>query len=96
MSKVILAISAHPDDIEFACGGTMFKFAEKGYDIYLVVATNGENGFKISYKPRTERVRIRHLEQLKAAKILGVKNVFFLNYRDGYLTYNRPITFKTC
>ncbi len=88
MSKVILAVSAHPDDIEFACGGTMFKFKEQGYDIYLVVATNGENGFKITHKPKSERIRIRHNEQLRAAKVLGVKKVFFLNYRDGYLKYD--------
>lgn len=84
-NKAILAISAHPDDIEFASGGTMFKFKEQGYDIFFAVATNGENGFKIAHKPRSERVSIRHKEQLKAAKILGVKKVFFLNYRDCYL-----------
>jgi LmbE family N-acetylglucosaminyl deacetylase len=94
MSKIILAISAHPDDIEFACGGTMFKFKEKGYDIYLAVATNGENGFKISHKPRKERVRIRHSEQLNAAKILGIKRVFFLNYKDGFLEYDEKLREK--
>jgi len=85
MSKVILAISAHPDDIEFACGGTMFKFIDDGWDIFLIVATSGENGFKIAHKPKSERVKIRHKEQLNAAKILGIKKVFFLNYRDCYL-----------
>lgn len=94
MNKIILAVSAHPDDIEFACGGTMLKFKEKGYDIYFAVATNGENGFKIDHKPRNERVKTRYKEQLKAAKILGVKKVFFLNYRDGYLTYNDELRAK--
>jgi LmbE family N-acetylglucosaminyl deacetylase len=88
MDKVILVISAHPDDVEFAAGGTMFKFAEKGYKIYFVVATNGENGFKINHKPKKERIKIRYTEQMNAAKLLGVKKVFFLNYKDGYLTYN--------
>jgi LmbE family N-acetylglucosaminyl deacetylase len=37
------------------------------------VATNGENGFKINHKPRTERVKIRYKEQVKAARLLGVK-----------------------
>jgi LmbE family N-acetylglucosaminyl deacetylase len=66
----------------------MFKFKEKGYQIYLVVATNGENGFKIGHQSKQERIKIRHKEQLKAAKILGIKKVFFLNYRDGYLKYD--------
>ncbi|HMQ79252.1 MAG TPA: PIG-L family deacetylase [Ignavibacteria bacterium] len=84
-NRTLLAVSAHPDDIEFSCGGTMFKFKELGYEIYFIVATNGENGFKIAHKPRSQRVKIRHNEQLKAAKLLGVKKVFFLNHRDCFL-----------
>lgn len=87
-NKKLLAVSAHPDDIEFSCGGTMFKFKKQGYEIYFLVATNGENGFKIGHKPRSERVKSRHKEQLKAAGLLGVKKVFFLNYRDCYLKYD--------
>ena len=85
MSKSLLAISAHPDDIEFGCGGTMFKFKDNGYDIYMVVATNGENGFKIEHRSRKERIKVRRAEQMEAAKFLGVKKVFYLNYRDCYL-----------
>jgi LmbE family N-acetylglucosaminyl deacetylase len=85
MNRIVLAISAHPDDIEFGCGGTMFNFRESGYDIFLVVATNGENGFKIGHKSRKERVRVRYAEQKAAAKFLGIKKVYFLHYRDGYL-----------
>ena len=51
MSKTILAIGAHPDDIEFSCTGTLLKLKEKGYQIYYIIATNGENGFKIKHKP---------------------------------------------
>jgi len=87
MNNIILAISAHPDDIEFACGGTMFKLKEKGNSIFLIVATNGENGFKIGHQPRKKRIKIRHDEQLKSARLLGIKKVYFLNYRDGYLAY---------
>jgi LmbE family N-acetylglucosaminyl deacetylase len=88
MKKIILAVSAHPDDIEFSCGGTLFKFKEKGYDIYYIIATNGENGFKAEHKPARERIRIRYKEQLNSAKLLGVKKVFFLHYKDGYLPNN--------
>lgn len=92
--RVILAVSAHPDDIEFSCGGTMFKYKELGYKIYFAVATNGENGFKIAHKPRPERIQIRHKEQLKAAGILGVKKVFFLNQRDCHLEYTESLRAK--
>jgi LmbE family N-acetylglucosaminyl deacetylase len=94
MTKTLLAVSAHPDDIEFAAGGTMFKFMESGYHMYLIVATNGENGFKIGHKPKKERIEIRHKEQLKSAKLLGIKKVFFLNYRDGYLKYDEKLRDK--
>ncbi|MBZ0203836.1 MAG: PIG-L family deacetylase [Ignavibacteria bacterium] len=94
MKKVILAVSAHPDDIEFSCGGTMFKYEELGFEIYFAVATNGENGFKIAHKPKAERIKIRHKEQLKAAGVLGVKKVFFLNQRDCHLEYTEGLRTK--
>ncbi len=85
LNKTILAVGAHPDDIEFSCVGILRKFIEKGYSVYYVVATNGENGFKISHRPRKQRIEIRHKEQLNAARKLGINNVFFLGYRDGFL-----------
>ena len=94
MEKAILAVGAHPDDIEFSCTGTMLKLKEKGYSIYYIIATNGENGFKIGHKPKKQRIQIRHKEQLNAAKKLGVKEVFFLNYRDGFLIYNNELRKK--
>ncbi len=84
-TQTILAVGAHPDDIEFSCTGTLRQFIEKGYDVYYTVATNGENGFKIAHKPRKQRIEIRNKEQLIAAHKLGVKKVFFLGYRDGFL-----------
>jgi LmbE family N-acetylglucosaminyl deacetylase len=40
----ILALGAHPDDIEYGCGGTFLKFAKKGEKIYFMVLTKGEYG----------------------------------------------------
>lgn len=93
-NKVILAVSAHPDDIEFSCGGTLYRFKELGYEIYYVVATNGENGFKIDHKPVKQRIETRYKEQMNAAKLLGVKKVFFLHYKDGYLPNNNSLRKK--
>jgi len=94
MGKIILAVSAHPDDIEFSCGGTLFKFRDKGYELYYIVATNGENGFKIGHKPKAERIKTRYKEQINAAKLLGVKKVFFLHYKDGLLPNNTELRVK--
>ena len=40
----ILAIGAHPDDIEFGCGGTLLKYAKSGGKISLLILTDGSYG----------------------------------------------------
>jgi len=85
MTKTILAVLAHPDDESFGLGGTLALYASKGYDTYYVCATRGEagtvdaeylNGFKDTAELRTAELK-------RAAKILGLKEVFFLGYRDS-------------
>jgi LmbE family N-acetylglucosaminyl deacetylase len=85
MTKTILAVLAHPDDESFGLGGTLALYASKGYDTYYVCATRGEagtvdaehlTGFKDTAELRTD-------ELTRAAKILGLKDVYFLGYRDS-------------
>ena len=38
--KVLMAIGAHADDIEFNAGGTLFKYLEKGYEVVYILSTN--------------------------------------------------------
>jgi LmbE family N-acetylglucosaminyl deacetylase len=78
----ILAIGAHPDDIEFGCGGTLAKFAGKGDGVYLLVMTEGDRG--------GDPVVRRH-EQERAADLLGAKGVFWGGYRDTELPLNREM-----
>lgn len=85
MTKTILAVLAHPDDETFGLGGTLALYAQKGFDVYYVCATRGEVGaadeeFMKGYKDTAE---MRTAELLRAAKILGLKEVFFLGYRDS-------------
>ena len=85
MTKTILAVLAHPDDETFGLGGTIALYAKKGYDVYYVCATRGEVGaadpeFMKGYKDTAE---MRTAELMRAAKILGLKDVFFLGYRDS-------------
>ena len=72
----ILAIGAHPDDIEFGCGGTLIKYAGKGARIELLVMTDGSRGGE---------ARIRRREQLAASRILGARRVHWGGYRDTLL-----------
>ncbi len=85
MTKTILAVLAHPDDETFGLGGTLALYAQKGFDTYYVCATRGEVGsadpeFMTGYKDTAE---MRTAELMRAAKILGLKEVFFLGYRDS-------------
>lgn len=83
MEKVnILAIGAHPDDIEFGCGGTLIKYAAKGHQLYLLVMTEGGLGAA----PAT-----RKAEQLDAKTAMGVKEIFWGGYEDTYLQVDKDI-----
>ncbi len=78
MKQNILAVGAHPDDIELGCGGTVAKHLELGDSIYVIIMTNGENGNHPSDKS----------ECLKSLKKMGIKkeNIIFGNFPDGDLS----------
>ncbi|HDH97304.1 MAG TPA: PIG-L family deacetylase [Proteobacteria bacterium] len=84
MGDSVLIFSAHADDAEFFCGGTIAKLASKGYDVYEVITTNNERG---SYELDSATLvsQSRDKEAREAARILGKKDVFFLEYPDGFL-----------
>ena len=86
--KILLAIAAHPDDLEFGCSMIVRKLVKEGYTAYYLIATTGENGCKKNIRTRKERIELRKKEQLTAAKKLGVKKVIFWNERDGFLHYD--------
>jgi LmbE family N-acetylglucosaminyl deacetylase len=80
-----LCFSAHPDDAEFVCTGTLLRLLERGWQGALAVLTNGENGFKVGEATSaTERAAVRRREQEAAAAQLGVPLVM-LDHRDGFL-----------
>lgn len=85
MTKAILAVLAHPDDESFGTGGTLALYARKGYDTYYVCATRGEVGTvdEEHLKGFNDIAELRTDELSRAAKILGLKGVYFLGYRDS-------------
>ena len=84
-SKTILAVLAHPDDETFGIGGTLALYAQKGYDIYYLCATRGEAGTVDEEHTRgfSSTAEMRTDELMRAAKHLGLRDVFFLGYRDS-------------
>jgi LmbE family N-acetylglucosaminyl deacetylase len=81
-----LAIGAHPDDIEFGCGGTLAKWAAAGCAIHHLVCTDGSKG---SWDPTEDTARLvatRQDEQRAASRALGGDgDVVFLGWPDGEL-----------
>lgn len=81
----VLAIFAHPDDAEFTFGGTVARWAAAGGRVDYVCATDGSAGFNQPGWPRERIAEVRQREMRDAADILGVREVVFLGYPDGYL-----------
>jgi len=81
-----LAVAAHPDDVEFGCGGTLAKWAANGCEIFHLVCTDGSKGtWDLSQDP-AELVVTRRDEQRAASVALGGKGeVIFLGWPDGEL-----------
>ena len=69
----ILAVGAHPDDVELGCGATLALFKRKGHEVYVLVLTKGE----ASGDPT---VREKECEQ--SARAIGVDKLFFGDLRD--------------
>lgn len=90
----LLAVFAHPDDESMGMGGTLAKYSAEGVETYLVCATRGERGWfgDEGSNPGFERIaQIRAKELEAAGKILGLKEIHFLDYIDGDLDRADPM-----
>lgn len=78
-----LVIAAHPDDIESVAGGTVAALVAKGVEVRYILVTNGDRGTQNRTMTPEKLAVIRQIEQLRAAAVLGVRSVDFLNVEDG-------------
>lgn len=83
--KVVLAIGAHADDIDFGASATVAKWVAGGAEVHYLIVTDGSKGSSDTDMSVERLVRMRQNEQREAAKFLGVKSVKFLGYEDGML-----------
>lgn len=93
MKQHVVGIFAHPDDEAFGPAGTLTQFAQEGYNVSLICVTNGDSKpefRKGKYKKDVsiDLTEVRKQELLASADILGIENVYFLNYPDGMLCNN--------
>lgn len=84
-NKIVLAVGAHPDDIDFIASGIIAKWVEDGSTAYYLICTDGSRGSDDPKMTHKKLAEIRCKEQICAAKVLGVKKVFFLNHTDTQL-----------
>jgi LmbE family N-acetylglucosaminyl deacetylase len=83
--RCVLAVGAHPDDIEFGCAGTLAKWSAAGAEVHLLVLTDGSKGTWDPDADLGELVARRRREQQAAADVLGAAAVDFAGFVDGAL-----------
>lgn len=83
----VLAIGAHPDDLEFQCGGTLALYAQAGHSVTMAIATDGGIGHPTATS-RAEVSAIRHEEALASASRIGA-DLIWMGFEDEWLFDNR-------
>ena len=78
--KTILAIGAHPDDIEFGCGATILRLRDEGAVTYGLVLSVGECGHN-----NTNMCKVRIEEARSAARVMGLSDISYDNFPDTHL-----------
>lgn len=80
-----MVVVAHADDAEWGCSGTVAKWCALGWEVVYVLCTDGSKGSDDREMTSPDLVRMRKQEQLNAAKVLGLRDVVFLDYEDAML-----------
>ena len=91
-NKVALACMAHPDDAEFACGGTLALLHQRGWQIHIAALARGDCG---SEQLGPEEISsLRRVEAVRAAAVIDGR-FHCLECRDGFIAYDRPTIVAT-
>lgn len=87
----MIVFAPHPDDETLACGGTIIKKIEEGFDVYVTVMTDGRHSHDVTLglaEPSPETIaEMRVIEFSEATRVLGVNpsNLILLGFEDGKL-----------
>ncbi|MBI3978665.1 MAG: PIG-L family deacetylase [Chloroflexi bacterium] len=84
----VLAVVAHPDDVEWGAAGTVARWVLEGKDVAYLLASRGEAGLNDPQYTRADVARLREAEERAAAVAVGVKAVEFLEHPDGNIAYS--------
>ena len=83
----VLAIGAHPDDVELGCGGTLAKLISEGKKVAILDLTQGELGTRGTNETRA-------IEAQNASTILGISARENLKMKDGFLINSEEYQLK--
>src|SRR5690242_18797445 len=79
----ILVVTAHPDDVDFGCAGSVATWTSQGIEVTYCMVSDGEAGGSDRAVTRADMAAIRRSEQTAAADCVGVTDVRFLGHPDG-------------
>ena len=80
-----MVVVAHADDAEYGCAGTVAKWCKQGMEVVYVICSDGSKGSSDPDMTPERLVEMRRREQVEAGRVLGVKDVVFLEYEDSML-----------
>ena len=92
MTKNILAIGAHFDDIELGCGGSIAKHVLNGDNVYAYVAT--VSGFSNPHLKPVRKNSVAKQEGISAMKVLGVKKLYTGNFKTLFVEFNEKLNIE--
>jgi len=88
----LIIVTAHPDDLETICGGSVALLARRGVAIMQVLCTSGNIGTQDPIRfTRESLAASRQAETLAAARVLGIQETVFLGRNDGELVADLPL-----
>lgn len=76
-SRRVLAIGAHPDDLELACGGTLAKFVDSGHEVQVLIMSDGRQGGNVGARSGDAR---------RGASFIGLTGIQLFNFTDADLS----------
>jgi LmbE family N-acetylglucosaminyl deacetylase len=89
--RCVVAIYAHPDDADVACGGSLARFAAEGAAVHLVIVADGAKGSSDPSARPSAIASARRDEVAAAAALMGVSSVEHLDVPDGELAEDRSL-----
>jgi LmbE family N-acetylglucosaminyl deacetylase len=83
-----LVVTAHPDDMEFGSAGTLAKWVDEGAEVTLCIGTDGSTGTQDRSLMGAPLRDVRRVETQQAAEVVGIRQLVWLDYPDGYVEYS--------